>query len=39
MQKTYWLQGRSDLSLPLLGSQVDVGGDTGSPAICVQATY
>jgi len=38
MQKTYWLQGRSGLSLPLLGSQVDVGGDAVGPAICVQAT-
>ena len=36
MQKTYWLDGRKGLSLPLLSSQVDVKAD--EPALGVQTT-
>jgi len=36
LQKTYWLDGRQGLSLPLLSSEVDVSGD--EPALGVQTT-
>jgi len=33
LQKTYWLDGRRDLSLPLLSSQVDVRGNEPAPGV------